>query len=91
MTQKENKRTKNEPKRTKNEPKTNLKRTKNELKTNQKRHKNKLKTNQKTNNYILRMSGAYSKPMPWAGGGATKPPMANNYLDSHGLNAGQNF
>ena len=37
------------------------------------------------------MSGAYSKPMPWAGGGATKPPMANNYLDSHGLNAGQNF
>ena len=37
-----------------------------------------------------RMSGAYSKPMPWAGGGATKPPMANNYLDSHGLNAGLN-
>jgi hypothetical protein len=34
------------------------------------------------------MSGAYSKPMPWAGGGATKPPMANNYLDSHGLNPG---
>ena len=27
------------------------------------------------------MSGAYSKPMPWAGGGSTKPPMANNYLD----------
>ena len=26
--------------------------------------------------------------MPWAGGGATKPPMANNYLDSHGLNPG---
>ena len=36
-----------------------------------------------------RMSGAYSKPMPWAGGGATKPPMANNYLDSHGLNPGK--
>ena len=36
------------------------------------------------------MSGAYSKPMPWAGGGATKPPMANNYLDSHGLNPGNN-
>ena len=34
------------------------------------------------------MSGAYSKPMPWAGGGSTKPPMANNYLDSHGLNPG---
>ena len=34
------------------------------------------------------MSGAYSKPMPWAGGGQTKPPMANNYLDSHGLNPG---
>ena len=34
------------------------------------------------------MSGAYSKPMPWSGGGATKPPMANNYLDSHGLNPG---
>ena len=38
-----------------------------------------------------RMSGAYSKPMPWAGGGATKPPMANNYLDSHGLNPGMIF
>jgi len=34
------------------------------------------------------MSGAFSKPMPWAGGGSTKPPMANNYLDSHGLNPG---
>ena len=34
------------------------------------------------------MSGAYSKPMPWAGGGATRPPAANNYLDSHGLNPG---
>ena len=34
------------------------------------------------------MSGAYSKPMPWSGGGSTKPPVANNYLDSHGLNAG---
>ncbi len=40
------------------------------------------------NSWIRRMSGAYSKPMPWAGGGATKPPMANNYLDSHGLNPG---
>ena len=37
---------------------------------------------------VVRMSGAYSKPMPWSGGGATKPPMANNYLDSHGLNPG---
>ena len=34
------------------------------------------------------MSGAYSKPMPWSGGGSTKPPLANNYLDSHGLNPG---
>ena len=34
------------------------------------------------------MSGAYSKPMPWSGGGSTKPPVANNYLDSHGLNPG---
>ena len=36
----------------------------------------------------LTMSGAYSKPMPWSGGGSTKPPLANNYLDSHGLNPG---
>ena len=26
--------------------------------------------------------------MAWSGGGSTKPPMVNNYLDSHGLNAG---
>ena len=26
--------------------------------------------------------------MPWSGGGSTKPPLANNYLDSHGLNPG---
>ena len=26
--------------------------------------------------------------MAWNGGGSTKPPMAYNYVDSHGLNAG---
>ena len=26
--------------------------------------------------------------MAWQGGGSTKPPMVDNYLDSHGLNAG---
>ena len=31
------------------------------------------------------MSGAFSKPMPWAGGGSTKPPMANNYLDRYNV------
>merc|ERR1711976_1009366 len=34
------------------------------------------------------VGGAASKPMAWSGGGSTKPPMVNNYLDSHGLNAG---
>ena len=34
------------------------------------------------------VGGAASRPMAWAGGGSTKPPMVNNYLDSHGLNAG---
>jgi len=26
--------------------------------------------------------------MAWNAGGSTKPPMAHNYIDSHGLNAG---
>jgi len=34
------------------------------------------------------VGGAASRPMAWNGGGSTKPPMVNNYLDSHGLNAG---
>ena len=34
------------------------------------------------------VGGASSRPMAWSGGGSTKPPMVNNYLDSHGLNAG---
>ena len=34
------------------------------------------------------VGGAASRPMAWSGGGSTKPPMVNNYLDSHGLNAG---
>ncbi len=28
------------------------------------------------------------RPMAWTGGGSTKPPMVDNYLDSHGFNAG---
>ena len=34
------------------------------------------------------VGGAASRPMTWNGGGSTKPPIVNNYLDSHGLNAG---
>ena len=35
--------------------------------------------------------GAHGRAMAWSGGGgvgSTKPPMVDNYLDSHGLNAG---
>ncbi len=32
--------------------------------------------------------GATSRPLAWSGGGSTKPPAVDNYLDSHGLNAG---
>jgi hypothetical protein len=33
--------------------------------------------------------GAPSRPLGWAaGGGSTKPPMVDNYLDSHGFHAG---
>ncbi len=36
-------------------------------------------------------AGAHSRPISWSGGalgGSTKPPMADNYIDSHGLHAG---
>ena len=36
-------------------------------------------------------SGAHSRPMAYTSGGnvgSTKPPGVDNYLDSHGLNAG---
>ena len=35
--------------------------------------------------------GAHGRAMAWSGGGgvgSTKPPMVDNYLDSHGLNPG---
>ena len=33
--------------------------------------------------------GAHGRAMAFGGGGgSTKPPMVDNYLDSHGLNAG---
>ena len=34
--------------------------------------------------------GAHGRAMAWSGGGggSTKPPMVDNYLDSHGLNSG---
>ena len=32
--------------------------------------------------------GATSRPLAWSGGGSTKPPAVDNYLDSHGFNSG---
>ncbi len=32
--------------------------------------------------------GAPSRPLAWSGGGSTKPPGVDNYMDSLGLNAG---
>lgn len=42
----------------------------------------------RSRSYSGGMYGAASRPMAWNGGGSTQPPVANNYLDSHGLNSG---
>ncbi len=38
--------------------------------------------------YAAGGGGAPSRPLAWGGSGSTRPPTAENYLASHGLNAG---